>query len=62
MDDSIPTEDEIEWAAKRLQNHRSGGHSRMRAEHLKGWLAAAKRKEREEAAAEKEHLTEERTK
>ena len=29
----------------------------MRAEHLKGWLAAAKRKEREEAAAEKEHLT-----
>ena len=33
----------------------------MRAEHLKGWLAAAKRKEREEAAAEVGHRTEERT-
>ena len=33
----------------------------MRAEHLKGWLAAAKRREREEVAAEKDHPTEERT-
>ena len=36
MDDSVPTEDEIEWVVKRLQNHRSGGASRMQAEHLKG--------------------------
>ena len=25
VDDSIPTEDEIEWAVKRLQNHRFRG-------------------------------------
>ena len=25
VDDLVPTEDEIEWAVKRLQNHRSGG-------------------------------------
>ena len=25
VDDSVPTEDKIEWAVKRLQNHRSGG-------------------------------------
>ena len=36
MDDSVPTEDKIEWAVKRLQNHRSRGASGMRAEHLKG--------------------------
>ena len=34
----------------------------VRVEHLKGWLAAAKRKEREEVAAEKEHPTDERIK
>ena len=32
----------------------------MRDKHLKGWIAAAKRKEREEAATEKEYLAEER--
>ena len=32
----------------------------MWTEQLKGWLAAAKRKEREEAATKKEHPTEER--
>ena len=60
VDDLVPTEDEIEWVVKRLQNHRSRGPSGMWAEHLKGWIAAAKRKEREEAATEKEHLAEER--
>ena len=49
MDDLLPTEDDIEWAVKRLQNHRSGGPFGMRDKHLKGWIAAAKRKEREEA-------------
>ena len=58
VDDLVPTEDEIEWAVKRLQNHRSGGPSGMQAKHLKGWIAAAKRKEREEAAAKKDHPTE----
>ena len=50
VDESVPTEDDIEWAVKRLQNHRSGGPSGMRAEHLKGWLAAPRKKEKEEGA------------
>ena len=31
VDESLPTEDEIEWLVKRLCNHRSGGPSGMRA-------------------------------
>ena len=45
-------EDNIEWAVKRPQNHRSGGTSWMRSKHLKGWLAAARKNDKEEAAAE----------
>ena len=41
VEDSVPTEDEIEWAVTRLRNHRSGGASGMWEEHLKRWLAAA---------------------
>ena len=48
----VTTEDDIEWAVTRLCNHCSGGPSRMRAEHLKGWLAAVRKKEREEASDE----------
>ena len=51
MDDSVTMEDEIGWAVKRLHNHCSGGTLGMRAEHLKGWLAAARKKYKEEAAA-----------
>ena len=51
VDDSVPTEDKIEWAVKQLQNQHSGGPSGMRAEYLKGWLAAASKKDKEEAAA-----------
>ena len=47
VDDSVPTEDNIEEAAKHLWRNRSGGPSGMRAEHLKGWLAASKRRKRE---------------
>ena len=36
VDDSVPMEDEIEGAVKRLQNHRSGGASGMQDKHLKG--------------------------
>ena len=36
VDDLVPTEDDIEWAVKRLRNHRSGEASGMRAKHLKG--------------------------
>ena len=54
MDDLVPTEDKIEWAAKLLCNHRSVGPLGMRADHLKGWLAAARKKEKEEAVAGEE--------
>ena len=47
VEDGVPSEAEVEWAVKRLQNNRAGGPSRMRAEDLKGWLAAARRGEKE---------------
>ena len=47
VEDGVPTEAEVEWAVKRLRNHRFGGPSRMRAEDLKGWLAAARRGDKE---------------
>ena len=50
VEDKVPEEGGIEWAVKRLRNKRSGGPSRMRAEHLKGWLEAARRKETGETA------------
>ena len=43
VEDSVMEEGGIELAVKRLCNNRSGGASRMRAEHIKGWLAAARR-------------------
>ena len=43
VNDSVPTEYEIEDAVKKLRRNRSGGPSGMRAEHLKGWLAASNR-------------------
>ena len=43
IDNSAPTEDEIAEAVTKLRRKMSGGPSRIRAEHLKGWLAAAKR-------------------
>ena len=48
VEDKVPDEGEIEWAVKCLRNNRSGGPSQMRAEHLKGWLAAARRGEKGE--------------
>ena len=42
VEDLVVTEDEIKWAVKQLQNHRSRGPSGMRAEKLKGWLAEAR--------------------
>ena len=49
VDNSVPTEDEIEEAVKNLWMNRSRGPSGMRAEQLKGWLVASKRKNREAA-------------
>ena len=53
VEDGVPEEEEIEWAVKRLRNNRTGGPSQMRAEYLKGWLAAARREEKEREAATK---------
>ena len=44
IDDLVPTEDEIAAAVKNLRRNRSGGPLRIRAEHIKGWLTAAKRR------------------
>ena len=54
VEDSVPEEGEIEWAVKHLRNNRSGGPSRMRADHIKGWLAAAQIAEKAGNAAEGE--------
>ena len=43
VDDSVPTEDDIVEAVKKLRRNRSGGPLGIRAEHLQGWLAAANR-------------------
>ena len=61
MEELATTEDEIEWAVKKLRNHRSGRPSGMRVKHLKGWLAAARNKEKEEAASKQENPTVGRT-
>ena len=50
VEDKVLDEGEIEWEVKRLRNNPSRGLSRMRAEHLKGWLAAARRGEKGETA------------
>ena len=62
IDDSVPTEDEIAEAVKKLRRNQSGGPLRIHAEHLKGWLVAAKRgelaeeKEEEKTEAEEEDV------
>ena len=56
VEDLVPTEDEIKEAVKHLQRNRSGGPSGMRAEHLKGWLAASKWR-KQEATEEGEGTT-----
>ena len=53
-------EDKIADAVKKLRRNRSGGASGMRAEYLKGWLAAANRvKLAEEKGEEKTEAEEE---
>ena len=47
VDESVTTEDNIEWAVTRLCNHRSGGALGMRAEHLKRWLATTQKSEKD---------------
>ena len=53
VEDRVPEEGELEWAVKRLRNNRAGGASRMRAEDLKGWLTAARSREKKGETEEK---------
>ena len=59
VDDLVPTEDEIAEAVKKLWRNRSGGPSGIHAEHLKGWLAAAKIGEMAEEKGEEKTEAEE---
>ena len=54
VDDSVPTEDNIEGGVKRLRKHHSGGPSGMWAAHLQVLLAVERKKEKEEVEAEEE--------
>ena len=38
IDDSVPTEEEVDWAVQRLRGHRLGFLSWMRNEHLWEWF------------------------
>ena len=51
VDDSVSTEDKIEWAVKRLRNHRSRGPSGIWDEHLKRWLAATRKVTKDKTTA-----------
>ena len=51
VDYSVPTEGEIEWVVKRLRNHRSELPSGMQAEHLKRWLAEARKAAKDKTTA-----------
>ena len=46
VEDLVPTEEEINCEVKQLRNNRSGGPSGMMAEHVKGWRAEARKKEK----------------
>ena len=60
INDSVPTEGKISEAVKKLRRNRAGGASGIRAEHLKGWLVAAKRGQiAEEKGEEKTEAEEE---
>ena len=38
VDNSVPSEEKVNWVVQRLWRHKSGGPSQMRAEHLQEWL------------------------
>ena len=50
VEDSEPTEDEIDWSVRRFRNNCYGGPSTMIADHIKGWISEARK---EVAATEK---------
>ena len=47
----MPEEGDIEWAVNQLRNNRSGGASRMQAEHVKRLLAAVRKVEKDKDTA-----------
>ena len=47
----VPEEGDIEWAVKCIRNNHSGGASRIWAEHVKRWLAAARRADKDGSTA-----------
>ena len=59
VDDSVPMKDDIAGAVKKLRRNRSGGPSGMRAEHLKGWIAASNRGKLAEEKGEEKTASEE---
>ena len=59
IDDSVPTEDDISEAVKKLRRNRSRGPSGIRAEDIKGWLAEAKRENMAEEKGEEKTEAEE---
>ena len=43
LDELVPTEGDIEWEVRSMRDNRSGGLSRIRAEHLQQWLWEAQK-------------------
>ena len=56
VDDSVPTEDDINWVVKRIRNNCSGGPPGMGADHLKRWLVTVRKAEKDKETAEKEYM------
>ena len=46
VDNSVPTEEEIDWAETQLRNHCYVGPTGMREEHLKRWLVKKRKSEK----------------
>ena len=49
----INSNTQSQFQPQRLQNNRAAGPLRMRADDLKGWIAAARREEKKGETAEK---------
>ena len=49
LDESVPTEDDIEWEVRRLRDKYSRRPSIIRAEHLQQWLREAQNSEEDTA-------------
>ena len=54
VDNLVLEEEKVKWAVKRLRNNRSGGPSGMQAEHLKWWIATARKAEKDRETDGKE--------